>query len=176
VIHYLKNNLQSFTEVKNRILEDKQAGRPPSDAFMKMFKSYIGKTKEKEQLTGDLLGIQESVENAKKALQDLDSQVLHAQIINEGFAWAGRNEIRFVFPDREEAFFKAQSGPGQVLYLKKDPEEGYVIGMTTLEDLEAKEEAAALVGNDGAESGETDVSAAGTDDEPQESTEEENPA
>ncbi|MGE4296351.1 MAG: flagellar assembly protein A, partial [Campylobacterales bacterium] len=95
---YLKKNQESFKQIQQKILEDKKEGRPPSEAFMRMAREFLGTLKKQEALESLQGELEEKIEAKKIEIERFDKEVLEAVIVNESATWIGHNEIRYRLP------------------------------------------------------------------------------
>lgn len=97
VSKYIRDNKQSFTQLKTAIMDAKKRGEAPKPAFVKMFKEYLAKMKELDNVQKNLEQSEINIESSQLKLEQFDTLMKKTFIFNEFLKWPGRNEVHFIY-------------------------------------------------------------------------------
>ena len=121
--NYIHKNHESFKQIQQNILEAKKEGRPPSDAFLRMAREYLGAQKKEEAFNLQIEELEQKIKDKKEQIKRFDLMVLDAVVINEAINWRGYNEVRFKLPVLGKEFVHSISDGERIVRVRLDENE-----------------------------------------------------
>jgi hypothetical protein len=103
---YLAKNKNAFTQIQEKILQNKKDGVATGETFLKMAREYLTSQKKYDGIDEQIKAIEAEIDAKKEGLEKFDKLVLKSFVLNETGLWSGHNEVVFKLPFLGKDFVK----------------------------------------------------------------------